>query len=227
MQQSTLNRSSSTTGASSHQIRLHPSVHLGCGEAVGAFIEPMFKLDDRPRFGPASRTSAAENLEDRLVGQIQQIAAYCDGMDVSLRPLILPVPVCVLETPAIIDACLDMIAQTKLCPQEFAFEFTDAELIRNAGFDFNLFRSLRMRGLRVAIDARASSRCTLQPMSWLMVDTLRVSTEQVGVNQPLDDMISSAVSAGVAIVAERPRWRDGDYLARTGIEYGVRPYADA
>lgn len=227
MQQSSLKHKAPTPRASAHQLRLHPSVHLCRGETVGAFVESMFRLDDGPRFGPASGTTTAEDLQTRLVSQLQQLAAYCDATETDLRPLILPVPVCILEMPALIESCIDMIAHTKLCPQELSFEFTDAELVRNTGFDFNLFRSLRMRGLRVGIDARTSWRATLQPMSWLMVDTLRVTTEQIGLDQALDDMVASAVDAGVSIVADKPRWRDGDYLARAGIEYGVQPYADA
>lgn len=227
MQQTPLKLSPTLSSYNGQKLRLHPSVHLCCGDTIGAFVEPMFQLDEKPNFGPASGWTNSADLETRLLEQIGELASYCDTIGTELRPLILPVPVSVLEIPSLIDACLNKIAQTRLCPQELAFEFTDAEMLRNTGFDFDLFRSLRMRGVRVAIDARASWRCQLQPMSWLMVDTLRVPAEQIGIDQALDDMIAQAVDAGVAIVADRPRWRDGDFLARAGVAYGVHPYADA
>jgi len=40
-------------------------------------------------------------------------------------------------------------------------------------------------------------------------------------------MIAGAVDAGVSIIADKPKWRDGDYLANMGIEYGVQPRTDA
>ena len=227
MQQSTSKRATRTTHEAGHQLRLQPSLHLCRGDAVGAFVEPMFDLEDSPRFGPALTMSNRDDLGSRLLKQIEQLAQVCDTTRTDLRPLILPVPARVLEMPSLIDACLTALAHTRLCPQELAFEFTDADMVRNNGFDFGLFRALRMRGLRVAMDARQSWRSQLQPMSWLMIDTLRVRADRVGLDENLDEMIAIAVDAGVSIVAEKPRWRDGDFLARAGIDFGVAPYADA
>ena len=227
MQQTTTKRAVPHQTHKPCQIRLQPSLHLCRGDAVGAFVEPMFELEARPRFGPAAASSAHDDLGPRLLGQIEQLARVCEATQTDLRPLILPVPARVLEMPSLIDACLTALAQTKLCPQELAFEFTDADMVRNTGYDFGLFRALRMRGLRVAMDARQSWRCQLQPMSWLMIDTLRVRADRVGLDENLDEMIATAIEAGVSIVAEKPRWRDGDFLARAGIDFGIAPYADA
>jgi hypothetical protein len=227
MQQTTSQQPRQSQPGTGTQIRLQPSIHLCRGDTVGGFVEPMFGLSDAPRFGPASAHLEANDLSTRLRDQIQQVATYCRATQTDLRPLILPVPASLLETPSLIDACLNALSHTELCPQEIAFEFTDADMIRNTGYDFGLFRSLRMRGLRVAMDARQSWRCQLQPMSWLMVDTLRVRADRVGLDEDLDNMIAAAVDAGVSIVADKPRWRDGDLLARAGIEFGLSPHADA
>ena len=227
MQQPTFPDTHQTQTPPKQQLRLRTTVHLCGGDTVGAFVDPMYRLDDSPKFGPATVDISASDLESRLINQLAELASYCETMGVSTRPLIMPVPICVLETPSLIDTCLSMIKHTRLCPQELAFEFTDAELVRHAGFEFNLFRSLRMRGIRVAIDARKTCRSQLQPMSWLMVDTLRISSERINLDQALDDMIASAVDAGVSIIADKPKWRDGDYLANMGIEYGVQPRTDA
>jgi len=227
MQQTTSKRLGRMTSGTRLQIRLQPSLHLCRGDTVGAFVEPMFSLDDTPRFGPASAVSQANDLGARLIDQIEQLAAYCQTTQTDLRPLILPVPANILEMPSLIDACLNALSHTELCPQELAFEFTDVDMIRNTGYDFGLFRSLRMRGMRVAMDARQSWRCQLQPMSWLMVDTLRVRANRVGRDESLDEMIATAVDAGVSVVADKPRWRDGEMLANAGIDFGISPYADA
>lgn len=187
----------------------------------------MFSLSDTPRFGPAFENVEAHDLGTRLLDLIRQVTTHCRATQTDLRPFIIPVPASLLEMPSLIDACLNAFSNTDFCPQEFAFEFADADMIRNTGYDFGLFRSLRMRGLRVAMDARQSWRCQLQPMSWLMVDTLRVRADRVGLDEDLDTMIATAIDAGVSIVADKPRWRDGDLLARAGIDFGLSPYADA
>jgi len=227
MQRSTLTDPHQANSPPKQQLRLHPSVHLCRGDTVGAFVDPMFRLDDGPKFGPARAQTPTSNLEGRLINQLEQLASHCEVMSVAARPLVLPVPICVLETPALIDACLITIQHTRLCPQEIAFEFSDADLVRHSGFEFNLFRSLRMRGIRVAIDARKSFQSRLQPMSWLMVDSLRISGDHIELDQALDDMVANAAEAGVSIVVDKPKWRDGDYLAKMGIEYGVQPRLDA
>lgn len=227
MQQTTTKESARAIPALDCPLRLKHAVHLGQGETIGVFVEPMFQLDDRPSFGPRQEDTLENDLGARLLGQIQRLAELCQTNQIEQRPLILPVPASVLETPSLINACLDTLSQTKLCPQELAFEFTDADMVRNTGYDFGLLRALRTRGLRISMDARQSWHCQLQPMSWLMIDTLRVPAHPIGLDETLEDMIAFAVDAGVSIIAEKPRWRDGDALARAGIEFGISPYADA
>ena len=60
-----------------------------------------------------------------------------------------------------------------------------------------------------------------------MVDSLRISGDHIELDQALDDMVANATEAGVSIVVDKPKWRDGDYLAKMGIEYGVQPRLDA
>ena len=60
-----------------------------------------------------------------------------------------------------------------------------------------------------------------------MVDTLRIRAKDIDTNPDLEDLIETAASAGVAIVAEQPYWRDGDYLARMGVDYGINPRTDS
>ena len=63
--------------------------------------------------------------------------------------------------------------------------------------------------------------------TWLMIDTLRINANEVDLYEDLEDLVEMARAAGVAIVAQKPYWRDGEYLDSIGIQYGLMPKTDA
>lgn len=207
-----------------HQVRFQPAVHLTTGDLVGAFVETSLAFDDRPIF---KFSENQPSISDWISGLLAELCREATVMEMHERPMVVPVPSASLYHPEIVGACADVMLGSRLCAQEFCFEFTDAALVANQSDINYLFRSYRQRGFRVAIDARNSWQAELNASTWLLVDTLRICLDSCEGEDSLWSMIEVARSAGVAIIAERALWRDADHLAEIGIEYGLKPRADA
>lgn len=211
----------------SARIRIKPAMHLCTGDAVGAFAEHARGFEDRPKFNMGSNTKPQINVLDWISRSIQDLAVICETLAYNERPIILPIPASALSQPGLIEACTQAIAQTRFAHQEISFEIKDCAIASSTYSLQWLITNFRKIGFRVSIDARKSWAATLPAPCWLMIDTLRVFPHQMDTETELEDMIANARAAGVAIVAEKPFWRDGEYLASLGIDYGLSPFADA
>jgi len=209
------------------RIRIKPSMHLCSGDAVGAFAEHARTFDERPNFTHAAHTANQACPAEWIARSISDLAVICDTLGYNDRPIVLPIPACALSQPGLIEACNHAVAQTRFANQEISFEITDAVATTTGAVLQNIITNFRRNGFRVSIDARKSWSARLPATCWLMIDTLRICPHHIDTEADLEDMIDIARTAGVAIVAQKPRWRDGDYLASLGIDYGLNPYADA
>lgn len=228
MQRSLSVRAEAPTAKFNARLRVTPAIHLCSGDLVGAFIEHAVGFDDTPSFSLRSTPDSDRPSPAKWVGtKIVELATYCDVTGNTERPLILPIPSAAMLDPDTIEEAIAAAAQTRLCHQEISFELTDAALTAAPTAGENFIRACRKRGFRVSIDARISHSATVSPTTWLMIDTLRLKMSDLETEPSLDDKVEIAASAGVAIVAQQPLWRDGDYLARLGIDYGLSPRTDA
>lgn len=227
MQRSEHTLPSTKTANTTGHLRLRPAIHLRSGDTVGAFTECPRGYDERPVFTSGLKPTKPALASEWVANQIAALGALCTLTDCMDRPLILPVPAAAITDPNMVDACVTAAAQTRLCNQELSFEFTDADLSRLGDGLPNFIRIFRQRGFRVSIDARKSWVLDLSAPGWLMIDTMRVRSTDIDDDCDLDEQIETARSAGVAIIAERALWRDGEYLASRGIDYALMPRADA
>lgn len=205
-------------------VRFHPAVHLNTGDLVGAFAETPFAFEDRPRFG---MTMSKPIIADWVSNALMELCRTVTAEDIRERPIIMSLPAAALGDRDVVSACVDVMAGSRLCPQEICFEITDAALVASSCDVTGYFRSFRQRGFRIAIDARTSWQCEIPTSTWLMVDTLRVRFDRNEMSVELAARLDIARAAGVAIVAEKARWRDGEQLSEMGIEYALHPRADA
>ncbi len=218
---------SSTSGLAS-RMRAKPAIHLCTGDMVGAFIEVAIDFDDRPMSLAQPRSNASSVKPAQwLADRIGDVASLCEITAMTERPIILPIPVACLTDSTTLDACIHAVAQTKLCHQELSLEITDSAFATHDLSARKLIQEFRQRGFRVSIDARKSWTASLSADCWLMIDTLRLRAEHIADEVDLMHRVELAAHAGVAIVAEHPKWRDGEDLAALGIDYGLSPKADA
>lgn len=210
--------------AAGKAFRISPAIHLNTGDLVGAFVDLPMAFDDRPSFDLVEKQpNAAEWIADKL-GQLCRVAV---AEDIRERPLVLPMPAAALSQADVVGRCLDAMNGARLCPQEVCFEINDAAIASSPLDISTVFRNFRQRGFRVAVDARRSCTADIRGSTWLMVDTLRIQFEDGNIPDEVVGIVDHAQAAGVAIVVEGAYWRDGDYLASLGIEYGLHPRADA
>jgi len=209
------------------RIRIKPSMHLCSGDAVGAFAEHARTFDERPVFTHDAGRSAHLSPAEWVVRSVSDLAVICQTLSYNERPIVLPIPACAFSQPGLVDACDHAIAQTQFANQEISFEITDAAAAATGALLQNMITAFRKKGFRISIDARKSWTSRMPAPCWLMIDTLRICPHHIETEAELEDMISIARSAGVAIVAQKPHWRDGEYLASLGIDYGLNPRTDS
>lgn len=207
-------------------VRLKPVIHLCTGDTVGAFVEHAIGFDEKPTFDFVPKT-APPSPANWVANRILDIASMCDTLCFTDRPIVIPVPGCAINDPDLLKAVIKAIGQTKLCHQEISLELPDAALTTAGEKVYEFVSAFRKYGFRVSIDARISWNANLPGHTWLMIDTLRINADEIDTHSALEVILEIANAAGVAIVAQKPYWRDGDYLASIGIQYGLMPRADA
>lgn len=210
--------------------RLLPVMHLGTGDAVLLFAESDKRFEERAVFGRA--VLAAERSETAspahwLADRLETVAQDAHNRTTE-RPVIVPMPLAALLHPDTAIACDAAIARTQLCPQEICLDIEDAALAMPAARNVqDGIEALRRHGFRVSLNASRSWQTALSQSLRFLVDSLRIDARKVDTEPELQDRIDAAACCGMSIIAENAYWRDGEYLADLGIEYGFRLRADS
>lgn len=217
-----------TIGTTTPPFRLHPVRELPTGEAVGLILEHRESFADRVRFGPAANqtpapvSAAATWLSSRI-----EHAAHSEALSPQqLRPVFVPAPDAALFDSTVPLACATAMAGSPLLPQEICLEFRDSALVTAGSEVETRMRAFRRRGFRVSVDIRSSQSAEMSVALRLMIDTIRVRTEDMH-DPDIAERVHEARRSGICILAEAPRWRDVDELASLGIQFGVSLRADA
>lgn len=224
--QSPVTQSQSPTRPVPH-VRPVPCIHLCSGDTVGAFVEYAREYGQASNFFASSRKVSTQTASHWIANRIKDIAAMCETLAFHERPLVMPIPTRALADTELLDTCIKAAAQTRLCHQELSLEVTDSAISTHAEQAHRFMHAFRRKGFRVSIDARKSWAVEMPDELWLLVDTLRIRSTDLAIDESLEVLVETAAASGVAIVAERPYWRDGDAMAAQGVDYGLRPRADA
>ncbi len=212
-------------------IRFVPIVHMQSGETATLIAETEKRYEERAVFGraaPAAESSGAASLSSAawLAAHIENVANDAHTRTVE-RPIMVSAPLTCIAHPDTAIACDAAIRRTNLCAQEICIEVTDASLAQASTDSQAAIENLRRVGFRVSLDATRSWQTPLNTSLRLLLDSIRVDARRLDQEPELADRVDAAVSSGMAVIAQNVAWRDGDYLARLGIEFGLRPRADA
>ncbi len=218
------------SSSSASAVRFAPVVHLQTGETVTLIAETEKRFEERAVFGRAAITAecseaASPSPAAWLAAHIELIANDAHRHTVE-RPVMVAAPLAALMHPDIAIACDSAIRRTHLCAQEICIEITDAAMALPATDTQSAIEALRRCGFRVSLDATRSWQTPLSTGMRLLLDSLRIDAQQLEFEPELENRVEAAVSCGMSIIAENAAWRDGDYLASRGIEYGLRPRTD-
>lgn len=216
------------TKASLPQVRFAQIMHLDTGDAVAALAETPKRFSDRPAFGPAVLDVPQQgNPAKWLADQIETIAASASLLELSERPILVKAPIAAFAHSGTAAACEAAVIRSKLCPQEICLEFSDAAFAAAPQEAANRVKGLRLLGFRVSIDARKAWNTHLSTALRLTLDTYRINAEHLQNDTDLQWQCEAAAASGITVIAERARWRDASWLSDYGIEYAIRPKADA
>jgi len=220
-------QSSSTASA----IRFAPVVHLQTGETMTLIAETEKRFEERAVFGRAvfaaeCSDAASPSPAAWLAAHIEQVANNAHQRT-HQRPIMVAAPLAALMHPDIAVACDSAIRRTHLCAQEICIEITDAAMALPSTDTQSTIEALRRCGFRVSLDATRSWQTPLSTGMRLLLDSLRIDAQQLELEPELENRVEAAVSCGMTVIAENAAWRDGDYLASLGIDYGLRPRTDA
>ena len=207
--------------------RFRTVMDLVDGGALGSLCDMSTAFDERVTFSPPNAPSEiacpATWLADRLV----DIACAAHGGDPRHRPIIVPAPISALRHVHAPLACDTAVRRTTLCQQEFSLEFQDAAFATNETVDLRFPISFRRRGFRVSLDMRKSWQTKMTDSFRLLIDTIRIDARMLDSEPELLRHCEAASEAGILVIAENAKWRQGPGLANLGIRAAVSPKTDS
>ena len=208
-------------------FRFHPVMHLVDGASYGAVCEMSRSFDEAAAFGPLSGKGQSPDPAKWLSERLSEIASAAHAMDQRMRPIIVPAPMAALAHANTAVGCDAAIRRTTLCQQEVCLEFEDAAFAGCPGDSVRQVSSLRRRGFRVSVDMRKSWTTSINEGLRLLIDSLRVDASDLETDEKLMAICEAAAVAGILVIVENARWRDGEFYTRLGLNAGVRMSADA
>jgi len=222
---------SSPTSTPVQAIRFAPVVHLQTGETVTLIAETEKRFEERAVFGRAAIAAECSDAATQtpaawLATHVEAIANHAHS-NTTERPVIVSAPLAALVHIDTATACDAAIRRTRLCPQEICIEVSDAALALPTPDTQSSIEALRRCGFRVSLDATKSWQAALSTPLRLLLDNLRIDARHLETEPELEDRVDAAIACGMSVIAENAPWRDGDYLASLGIDYALRPRADA
>ncbi|MDJ0920384.1 MAG: EAL domain-containing protein [Henriciella sp.] len=212
-------------------FRFAPVVHLQTGETANLYVETERRFEDRAVFGPRAQALFGAIEEDRspavwLSQHLETVANEAHERTIE-RPVIVSAPLASLIHPDTAMLCDAAISRTRLCPQEICLEVSDAALALPSKAAQTGIEALRRCGFRVSVDLTRSWTAPLGSSLRLLLDSLRIDARRLNEAPELNKRVEAANASGMYVIAENAPWRDGDYLASLGVDYGIRPRADA
>ena len=213
--------------AATPQYRFSPVVDLSDGSSLGSLCDMSVAFEERASFGPVTAPQNAACPATWLSDRLVEIACAVHSGDPRDRPIIVPAPVSALRNVNAAIACDAAIRRTVLCQQEICLEFPDSAFTADGSDTTLLPTNFRRRGFRVSVDMRKSWQSILSEPLRLLIDTIRVEAAMLETEPELIERCEAASAAGIVVIAENAKWRDGQELATFGVRGAVSPKADA
>ncbi len=212
--------------AATRRLRFRTAIHLATGDPILAFAEIDRAFEDTAAFGPAGMAAPLGGPAEWLMSMIEDCAAAARIVDLSVRPIVAPAPIAAVFDPDAGQICDHAANRAGLCSQEICLELPLAAAASAPETAEAAILALRRRGIRVSLDGRDPHDVHFSGSFWLLIDSLRVDPDLAFGQAGVGEMIERAKARGVSIIADHPRWRDAEALARIGVDYGLDPVAD-
>ena len=197
------------------------------GGSLGSLCDISSTFEETVSFGPSAIPSRVACPATWLSERLVDIACEAYGGDLRHRPIIVPAPAAALRHPHAALACDTAVRRTTLCQQEFCIEFQDAAFVASGYDELRYPLNFRRRGFRVSVDMRKSWQIKMTDSFRLMIDTIRIDARALETDPELVRHCESASEAGILVIAENAKWRQGSELANLGVQAAVSPQTDS
>lgn len=218
---------SSTDRAPTQRQRFLPVMHLKNYDLVGLVHQSDATFDAPVAFGPVTGVQPMACPADWLAGQIEKAMNGTQQANRTAGPVHISAPCTALGHPDTPRACEAAVRRARACAQEVCLDFEDSAFFDTPKDAVEHVGALRSRGFRVGIDARKSWQAGTTPPLRMLIDSVHIRADDLYVESQLAGRVKEVAEEGVAIIAERGRWRDADLLQALGVKYAVAPSADA
>lgn len=208
-------------------IRFQPVVHLLSGDQMGQVCEIAKPMRDTVRFGPVTGNLDKIVPADQFCAHLKTVAKATHGQTADQRPILLPAPAVALKCSKMRQTCHDTIHATSLNSHEVCLEFSDHAFMEDVSTLTSKVQAYRKDGFRIAIDMTSSWQAVLDDALRLLIDTIRIDVDELYASPTLAYVVDAAANAGIFVIAENAKWRDGEYLAGLGVGGAICPQADA
>ena len=205
------------------RLRFQPIVRLVDGAPFGMHVECDRAFEDA-RFGRQQRSD--DTAGGWLGDLIERAAARAAEERILHRPLSVTAPVASLfdrDAPLAAEAAA---ARSRMLPSELRIDFADASVTALEDFAMDRLDAFRRRGFRVGLDARESWRTPMSERARSIFESVKLDTSRSFAAEIPLSRLEAAAADGVALIAERARWRDADELAAIGIHFAASPRSD-
>ncbi|WP_158085776.1 EAL domain-containing protein [Henriciella aquimarina] len=208
-------------------VRFEPVIHLVKGDIVNLIAETPKRYEEFVAFGPSGMLADTPSPAAWLADMVETVARAAADEAAHSRPLMVSAPIAAMMHPDTPSACEAAAARSRILPQEICIEVTDASLSQSKKDVTRSIEALRRKGFRIAIDATQTWCTPLDTGLRLMLDSVRIDAGELWRSSDLMNRVEAAVACGMAVIAEKARYRDGSDLAALGIDLGARPRTDA
>lgn len=221
---------SEKTGHDTQQIRSRFETCLRLDDGHAAFpltrIDPLFE-EQAVSFGRSARPMNAASPADWLARAIRRLAEAAQEMELTFRPIHVPMPVAIFTDERGADIAAKEANEAGFCTQEFMLEIQDASLASGEPLAFDRLDTYRQKGFRIALDARRSAATPFSSRIRSAIERLRVNANDLIHDEMLQLRADIVSCIGGEVIVDRANWRQAEELQRCGASHALKLLSDA
>ena len=189
-------------------------------------VDPLFE-EQAVSFGRSVRPMNATGPTDWLVQAIAKLTSDIQSLNMTLRPVHLPMPVSIFTDGNAAEIAQLAVTEAGFCCQEFIVEIQDASLASGESDVFDRLDAFRRKGFRIALDARKSAATPFSSRIRGVIERLRVNATDLIIDDMLQLRADMVTCIGGDVIVDRAGWRQADELRQLGATHALKLLTDA
>ncbi|NJM48757.1 MAG: EAL domain-containing protein [Alkalinema sp. RU_4_3] len=190
-------------------VYYQPQVDLASGYITGVEALLRWRHPQRGMISPETFIRRAEEMgliiplgEWVLRTACSQMKAWATETNEPLK-LSVNLSICQLQQPNLVKTVMRILAETDLHPRQLTLELTETQFMNDIDSAVQTLQELRHLGMQIAIDDFGKGYSSLQYLSQLPIDVLKI--DQSFVRQVTEDQNAAAISQAIITMARELR----------------------